>query len=304
MLMHEVESYLAVRRAAGFALRRTERHLRSFARFAIDHGENHVRAQTALQWAALSPSPCQPHYRLRSVINLARYLRAEDDRHELPPDDVFVHRHRRPRPFIFSPGEIESLVAHAARLGPTGSLRPHTYSTLFALLATTGLRISEALKLRLTDLTPDGLIIRETKFRKNRLVPLHETACAAMDRYLVYRRAVRGPDDHLFVSARGKKLSYAIVYVTFKQLLRAIALNPRPGAGSPPRIHSLRHTFAVRALESCRGDRHQIARHVLALSTYLGHVGIASSYWYLEVTPQLLADTSMASETFFYRRDL
>lgn len=297
MLRRDVESYLATRRAAGFAMVRVARFLRAFARFASDRGESHVRAATAIEWAEQVTSPAQPYYRLRAVVHLARYLHAEDGRHEIPPDDVFVRRHRRPRPFIFSATEIAALVERAARLGPADSLRPHTYSTVFALLASTGLRVSEALKLRLSDVTPDGLIIRETKFRKSRLVPLHPTAAAALDRYVQRRRGAAAADDHLFISVYGRKLSYAVVRFVFKQLLRDLGVGRR--GGRSPCIHALRHTFAVRALEGCDGDRRQVTRHVLALSTYLGHVSISSSYWYLDVTPDLLDRVASSTESVF-----
>lgn len=301
MLMRDVESYLAVRRAAGFELRRVERYLLSFARFAEARGETHVRADTAIKWSALPAATLQWHYRLRAVLNLARYLRAEDARHELPPEDVFVHRHRRPRPFIFTPDEVRRLVTEATRLGPAGSLRPRTYSTLFTLLAITGIRISEALALRMEDFIADGLVILESKFKKNRLVPLDSTAVAGIRRYLVQRCAVRGSDDELFVSPRGKKISYAAVYRIFRELIQKADVGPRLGV--PPRIHSFRHTFAVRALEDCRGNRSEVDRRVLALSTYLGHSSIASTYWYLEATPELLADISTATAGLFSGSD-
>ncbi len=297
MLTRDVESYLATRRAAGFALMRVARFLRAFAQFASDRGESHIRAATAVDWAAQATSPVQPHYRLRAVVGLARYLHAEDDRHEIPPDDVFVQRHRRPRPFIFSAGEIAALVERAARLGPPNSLRPHTYSTVFALLASTGLRVSEALKLRLSDVTPDGLLVRETKFRKNRLVPLHPTAADALGRYVERRRKVLAVDDHLFISVYGRKVSYAVVVLVFKQLMREMGVVRR--VGRSPCIHALRHTFAVRSLEGCQGDGRHVTRHMLALSTYLGHASISSSYWYLDVTPELLDRVAASTENTF-----
>jgi integrase len=294
MLMREVDSYLQLRRALGFRLRTDERLLRSFARFASERAETHVRAGVAIDWAARGSSPEQRARRLQVVALLARHLRAEDARNEQLPSGVFG-RSRPPRrpPSLFSAAELQRLLAEASHLGPDGSLRPHTFRTLFALLAATGLRISEALALRFKDITPDGLVIRETKFRKNRLVPLHETVLAALEAYFDRRRHARGADDHVFISMRGRSIAYPTAYKTFRALVRAIELPPGP---REHRIHDLRHTFAVRALEACPHERNRVTRHLLALSTYLGHSHVAHTYWYLQATPQLMRDISDACE--------
>ena len=175
MLMQAIDTYLAIRRAMGFALTQAEGYLRNFVRFATARGDTHVVATTAIDWASLTKSEAQRHYRLQTVIRFARFMSAEDSRHEIPPHDIFCGRRQRPIPYIFSDDEIEQLMSAASRLGPPGSLRPHTYSTLFGLLAVTGMRPSEARNLHLQDVTIDGLLIRETKFHKSRLLPLHVT---------------------------------------------------------------------------------------------------------------------------------
>ena len=298
MLINDVESYLAIRRAAGFDLKIPEFLLRSFARFACRRNEKHVVTRTAIEWASMAPSSGQRDRRLKCIIRFARHIRVEDARHEIPPDGVFGHPNRQRRvPFIFSPAEVSQLVAKASGLGPAGSLRPHTYSTLFALLAATGLRISEALRLCLNDITPDGLVIRKTKFRKSRLVPLHETALAGLQRYLMRRRSAPGNDDHIFVSLRRRGLHNTTVHRVFCNLVRTAKIRRR-SEPPVPHVHSLRHTFAVRVLESCPKDRDQIGRHLLALSTYMGHAHVTDTFWYLEATPQLLGDIATAWETF------
>lgn len=298
MLMQAIDAYLTLRRAAGFDLRNTERLLRNFARFAAAHGDTHVRTQTTIDWAARAPSPNQRDRRLKVVMLFARHSYVEDRRHEVPPDGVFGKQPpQRRQPFLYSPADMQRVITAASRLGPSGSWRPQVYSTLFALLATTGLRISEALALRVADVTADGLIIRQTKFRKSRLVPLHKTAVEALDGYLAQRRCWSGGDDHLFVSHRGGPLPYQTVNATFLRLTRTMGL--RPGPGQPgPRLHDLRHTFAVRALERCPREPGAITRHMLALSTYLGHTHVAHTFWYLHATPQLLSDIAEACESF------
>jgi integrase len=299
MLMTQVDRYLAIRRAAGFALVPIEGYLRHFARFATACGEASVVATTAIAWATLAPSEAQRAYRLQTVLRFARFLHAEDPSHEIPPVEVFRGRRPRPTPDIFSDEDIHQLLQYASRLGPPGSLRPHTYRTLFGLLAVTGMRVAEARNLLLQDLTADGLLIRQTKFHKSRLLPLHATTRAALDRYLCHRRRIAGLDAHLFVTRRGGPLSRTVVTQTFHQLLAAAGIPHAPGLRRP-RLIDLRHTFAVRALEASPKTRDAIGRHTLVLTTYMGHTCVASTYWYLESTPQLMADIARSCEAFLY----
>lgn len=159
MLAEAVESYVALRRAAGFAFKSEGSHLKSFAVFSEAKGESYVRVPIAIEWASLARSVPQRARRLGIVIRLARYLRAEDDRHEIPPAVFGAEKPPRPVPYILSQDQIRQLIQAAARSGYR-TLRRETYSTLFALLACTGLRVSEAIRLRFADLTPDGLVIR------------------------------------------------------------------------------------------------------------------------------------------------
>lgn len=296
-LNHAVDSYLAVRRAAGFELRVSESLLRLFAAFASRRGETHVQAQSAVAWAAEAPSPYQRKWRLQVVRIFARHAHAEDERHEIPPGNVFCPRRQPYVPFRFSLEQVHQLLQQAARLTPTGSLRPWTYTTLLSLLAVTGLRISEALALRFSDVTPDGLQIRETKFRKSRLVPLHPSTSVGLDRYLQRRRRVGGADDHVFISLRGGALRYPTVNATFRALIRDGGF-PLGLGGSRPRVHDLRHHFAARVLQACPCDRQRASQHMLALATYMGHARLASTYWYLHATPHLLEDIADACERF------
>jgi integrase/recombinase XerD len=294
MMTPLLDDYMALRRAAGFQLRVQEVHLRNFVKFATERGDAFVRTQTALDWAALAPSASQRGNRLDVVRIFARFARIEDSRHEVPPVGVFSSRRLPYRPFIFTADQIRSVLEYAARL-PPGSLRPWTYCTLFSLLAVTGMRISEALALRFDDITPDGLLIRKTKFQKSRLVPLHPTTQAGLDRYLQRRRHFGGDDDHVFISLRYRPPHYATVLATFLQAVRDIGLHPGPGQRGP-RLHDLRHSWAVAALEACPFGHDQVNQHVLGVSTYLGHAKLASTYVYLHTTPHLLADIAARCE--------
>jgi len=291
MLMKKVDDYLTLRRAGGYALEVPEYHLRNFARFAAQRQETLIRTRTVIEWASQAPSLNQREHRLQIVLRFARHLQVEDPRHELPPRGIFRRRRTRPVPYLWTPREVTLLLQAAARLEPQDSLRPHLYSTLFALLYVTGLRISEALALEFDDFDSESqtLLIQKTKFKKSRRIPLHPTTVAALDRYLERRRRVTTEHKLLFISVRGRRLDRSSVGWVFHRLLKTIGLNPGP-QGRRPRIHDLRHGFATRALETCPEGRDQIGRHMLALSTYLGHTHISDTYWYLEATPTLMRD--------------
>lgn len=295
MLTEAIDTYLRVRRACGFKLCDDECSLNSFARFATARGEIHVVADTAITWAKQASKEQQRARRLQTVIRFARFSRLTDSNHEIPPEGVFCTSAQRPAPYLFTDTQIQALMDHAAQLGPHGSLRPETYTTLIGLLAATGLRVSEALGLRLPDFTADGLMIRETKFRKTRLLPLHDTTRAALERYRAKRCRLATLDDHLFVSHRYGALKYGTVYQTFIRLLSAAGLCGQPGQPQP-RLLDFRHTFASNALQSCSGARSDTDRHMLALMTYLGHAHPSSTYWYLERSPQLMSDIARACE--------
>ncbi len=296
MLAQAVESYLAVRRACGFEFKPQSTFLRSFATFSNAKGKRHVCSEIAIEWAGLARSVHQRAARLGHVIRFARHVRAEDQSHELPPAVFGSERQSRPTPYIFSQDNINRLVQAASQSGSC-CLRQHTYSTLFALLACTGLRVSEALRLRFEDITPDGLVIQCSKFHKSRLVPLHETTQAGLERYLKHRRPYAPFDDHVFVSLRRKPLLLRDVETAFQTAVDKIGLRRGPRLHRPT-PHSLRHTFAVRALETCPDGRERITKHMLALSTYLGHSNVSHTYWYLEATPDLMRSIIERCETF------
>jgi integrase len=294
-MLDAIETYLALRRATGFAMSNAEYLLKSFAAFAVERAQTHVQTQTVIDWAALGPSVAQRDARLKAVCRFVRHIQIEDARHELPPANHFGARKRRRTPHIYSTDEIDRLVEAALRLRPKGGLRALTFATLVALLSATGLRISEALRLTVADVTGDGLLIRETKFRKTRLVPLHDTAAAGLERYLARRRP-RSHDDPVLVDERGLALRYIAVKETFDKLICRAGVQSR--TVRRPRLHDLRHTFAVRALQDSPVGRSRCGAHMVALATYMGHVNIYATYWYLEATADLMRDVAAAGEEF------
>lgn len=293
MLTHAAHTYLAVRRSAGWTLRWQGTALTSFVAFSEARGHQYVSVAIALEWAGSARQVAQRARRLGVVIRFARYLHAEDRQHEVPPAIFGTERQRRPTPYILTAEQIRQLIDAVAR-ARVPTLRQATYRAFFALLACTGLRVSEAIRLRFADLTADGLVIRETKFRKTRLVPLHPSAQAGLERYLQDRRSFAPADDHVFVSLRRKPLLGRDVITAFSKAVKDVGLPCRSGAR--PSAKSLRHTFATRALQTCPDGRDAITRHTVALSTYLGHKSVAETYWYLEAVPELMQDIANRAE--------
>jgi integrase len=296
MLSRDLARYIDQKRSLGFKFNSQNVVLRSFVKFAKECGDRYIRSARVLAWAAQASSPEHRRTRLLTVRRFALALHAENARHQVPAADALGQaRIKRRSPYIYSLEEIERLLRAAATLEPAGSIRPIMYATLLGLIAVTGIRIAEALALQLDDVTADGLIIRESKFRKSRLLPLHMTTRQALDRYLIARREAAVGARSLFISVAGKPLHYNTVRNVFLQLLDRTKLR-RAHAGRDPRIHDLRHTFAVRSLEQCRHDHNAVARHIVALGTYLGHAHVTDTYWYLQATPVLMGQIAEAGE--------
>jgi integrase len=303
-MAHQAKRYLEHRRALGFALNINGHLLMDFARFADRSGHRGpLTTELALRWAGL-PSAVSPRYRaqrLGIVRVFARHLAAIDPRTEIPDRRWLGSRHRRPQPHIYSDQQLRRLVLAAGKLEPTDPLRPRTYATLLGLLACTGLRISEALKLTrgTVDLDRGILRIDQTKFRKSRLVPLHPTAVTALRAYAEERDQDPRARDALafFVGAQGRRLPYSTVRNTFRRLCNRLGWRSN-GTLPKPRIHDLRHSFACRRLLNWYEQGADVDHAIAALSTYLGHGKVTDTYWYLTGTPQLLAIAGARFERF------
>lgn len=293
-LRQSLVDYLSLRRALGYRLRRPEKLLRQFLDFLDASGAQTITTQHALAWA------CQPKsgdenwwaHRLSVVRVFASYVHAEDASAEVPPRDLLPSRPRRATPYLYSERDIAALVEAAGALRTT--LRRATYQSLIGLLAVTGMRVGEAIGLDRGDFdAAEGvLLIRHAKFDKTREVPLHRTSVAALQRYLACtdRECAARSTPALFVSISGTRLLYCNVQWTFKRLARQAGLVPRT-ARCRPRIHDLRHAFAVNTLlDACRNGTE--AQWLTLLPTYLGHVDPAASYWYLSAAPELLAQAA------------
>lgn len=292
-MLDAVEKYLTERRSLGFALRIEGGQLRSFARFADGIGHRGpLTIDLAVRWAT-APAPRGrrfPGRRLEVVRPFARYCASIDAVSEVPSRFLLGAPRVRPLHHIYADDQVVALLAEAGRLGPAGALRPKTYATLFGLLAATGLRVSEALRLAGTDvdLQSNLLVVRSTKFRKSRLVPLHATAAHALRGYVAERDGLlpRLAASTFFVGDRGRPLRYPTVRLVFQRLRRVLgwdSLVPRP------RIHDLRHAFACRRLRDWYAQGLDPTAKVASLATYLGHAHVSDTYWYLTGSPELLA---------------
>lgn len=302
MLSREVQRYMALRRSLGYRLLETERYLQAFAKFAELAGDRHVRAARALEWASMASTPLMRGIQLRTVGLFASFLRAEDPAHEVPPTGLFPTRLKRQAPYIYSRDEVARLIEAAGRLHRTYPLRRETYAVLVGLIASTGLRISEALDLKFDDVEPDvgALVIREGKFGKARRVPLHPTVSEVLGHYIVVRRKIWADDRHLFLSASKRRIGRSMANYTFRTIAKLAGIET--GRARPCRIHDLRHTFATRSLEACSADRGSVAEHFVALSTYMGHTDIKHTYWYFEATPELMEGMARAAEALMAGR--
>lgn len=301
MLNRAMERYVEINRAAGFKFAEQHSILKCFVEFAAEAGDEFLHIDRISKWVALTPSARRRRTKLLTIRRFALAAQAEDSRHEVPAVDAFGRATaERPSPYIYTAEEISRLLQAAGQMPTQGSITAVLYVTLFGLIAATGLRISEALALQCSDVSEDGLVIRVSKNRKSRLVPLHQTTRERLDAYLVVRRRNGTSDGSLFISTSGRALTCDAVRSVFRRLTQTIGLQSESGQRQP-RIHDLRHTFAVRALECCAHDRDAVARQIGFLSTYLGHTSVTGTYWYLEATPVLMRQIADASESLYRR---
>ena len=288
LLSCQLEDYLDIRRGLGVKLEKAGHLLPQFVAFLDERGQSTVTVEAALAWA-VHPTIVQPgraHERLSMVRGFARYLQAFDPDTEVPPAGLTARR-RRPTPYLFSPADIDRLLAATGGLRP--ALRAATFRTYFGLLAATGMRGCEARRLDHDDVDLDAgvLTIRDSKFGRSRRIPIHPTTVGALADYTRIRRRLGGSGPSVFVSAAGTRLGGQVVGVAFRRCARHVEFALQPGSG-PPRPHALRHAFAVTTVAGWYRDGIDVNVAMPLLSAYLGHTSPASTYWYLQAVPELL----------------
>jgi integrase len=284
---HEhLADYLRVRRALGFKLEQAGELLPDFVRYLDARHAAHVTSRVAVAWAT-QPRETQPAWwrrRLVVVRGFAKYLHTLDRRHEVPPIDLLPAQRARTIPYVYSDGDVQALLQGTEIL--RHSFRTLTYRTLFGLIAATGMRVGEAIALDVQDFDPRraALMIRKSKFDKSRQLPLHPTTVRALASYL-HQRSPGRRRSSLFCSTTGTRLFYQNVHDTFLRVLYAAGLGERTPR---PTIHDLRHTFAIRTVLDWHRAGLDVEARLPSLSTYLGHIGPSSTYWYLTAVPELM----------------
>lgn len=294
-LRSALKQYLSLRQGLGYKYQHQARRLTDFVSFMEKHKATTITTKLAITWATL---PAGRHatwaLRLTDVRGFARHVANSDPKTEVPPPGMLPPL-KRAKPYVYSDLEINALLTAALALPPASGLRRWTYHYLFGLIAVTGLRLSEAIGLERADvdLTESVLTVRDSKFGKSRLVPLHPTTCAALRSYAERRDAHLGSrcGMHFFVAERGGRLLHQYVHRVFWRLSREIGLR-RPGDHSGPRLHDFRHRFAIRTLLGWYREGTDVEQQIPALSTYLGHVCVRDTYWYLSACPELMEEAA------------
>jgi integrase/recombinase XerD len=297
-LRRALADYLRVRRSLGFKLKAAGELLPGFLSHLEKAKSPIITTSLAVEWATL-PQDVHPAWwtsRLVAVRGFAKYLQTIEPRHHVPPLELLPHRRARAAPYIYEPVEITALLAATTTL--RNELRTETYRTFLGLLAVSGIRTGEAIALDDSDvdLRRGVLVIRKTKFGKTREVPLHRSTVRVLARYQHDRDRLmpRQRSPSLFISTAGTRLIYQNVHETFLQLVYAAGLGERDPLR--PRIHDLRHTFAVRTVLAWHRAGEDVEAKLPMLSTYLGHIGPSSTYWYLTAIPALLESATARLE--------
>ena len=290
-----LSDYLAVRRALGVQLERPEKLLRQFLCHLRERGLEQITVEAIVEWVRLpeTPSPGWLGMRMNAVRGFAAFCHGLDPVHQLPPRGVLSGSGKRATPYLYSAAEIDALCHAAGAL--RGEVRQATYRTLIRLLAATGMRIGEAAALDVGDFDRQQgvLTVREAKFDRHRLLPLHPSTTEAL---VTYRQQFERAHPHpgtpaLLASGSGTRLLTVNIGATFRQLVRLAGLGPR-SANCRPRPHDLRHTFAVRTLIDWYRDGAPVEPRLPLLSTYLGHTSPVHTYWYLQAAPELMAEAA------------
>jgi len=294
-LQQDLKNYLSIRRSLGFRLQLPGSLLRKFVGFVNAAGASHITTELALRWA-MQPRRAQPWtwaWRLGMVRRFATWLSAIEPRTEIPATSLLPHRYRRKPPHLYRDEEIERVLRRTQHLPSYKGLRARTFTTVFGLLVATGMRVNEALGLDRPDVDLDRgiLCIRRTKFGKSRYVPVHPSTVKALKQYATARdRLFPAPlTPAFFVSERGRRVPDWTARYTFAKVSQQVGLRPAAyGHGRGPRLHDLRHRFAVCTLIRWYRAGLDVERELPKLATYLGHVHVNDTYWYLEAVPELL----------------
>lgn len=296
-LKMEADDYIKLRRTLGFKLTNTHYFLKDFTSFMECERAPYITTELALRWAK-QPQHTLPAWwskRLSAIRSFARYMKTMDPRHEVPPNGILPQQYQRRTPYIYRNEEVLALLQACEWLPRRNGLLRYTYYTVFGLLAVTGMRISEitALQRKDVDLTQGILTIRDSKFQKSRAIPVHESTVHVLRVYAHLRDQIF-PNcklSNFFLTDIGTGLSHLVIRHAFIQLSRKIGLR-KPTDSDGPRVHDLRHRFAVNTIIRWYQQGVNVDHHILILSTYLGHTKPSDTYWYLSAVPELIGLTA------------
>ncbi len=294
-LKQALKDYIDVRRSLGFQLRHPASLLRKFVEFLHAAGSPYITTSLAIRWAT-QPSNAEPATwarRLGMVRQFAIWYSAIEPHTEIPSSSLLPSRRRRKPPYIYSDEEVAKILSRTQQLQSSKGFRARTFTTLFGLMVATGMRVNEVVGLDRSDVDLDGSVlhIRKTKFRKSRYVPIHATTAAALRQYARVRDRLfcAPPTPAFFISEHGRRIPSQMAHYNFAKVSQRIGLRvPAKYHGHGPRLHDLRHRFATRTLIQWYRAGLDVERELPKLSTYLGHVHVSDTYWYLEAVPELL----------------
>lgn len=307
LISRQIEEYISYKKALGYQIKIESQELRRFASFTVSIGqEGSLTKDLAFQWATLKPDYSRWYMarRMETIQTFAKYICVFDPLAQMPPKGVFGKCHGRTTPYIFTEQEICILIQASANLFSPDGLRTKAISTAIGLLWSTGMRPNEVCKLMDSDvdLKNSLITVRETKFSKSRVIPIHETTISKLRSYVSDRDNLRKDfsELHFFITTDSRKLALRNLESAFQVIRDQILKDKKEWDRRPPRLYDIRHTFACNTLLRWLKNGANIDLKILYLSTYLGHVKVADTYWYLTGTPELLQLTSRSFEKHFY----
>lgn len=291
-ITRQIEEYIAYKRSLGYVIKIESQELRRFGKYTRDIGhDGSLTAELAIRWASLDNNFTRKYMarRLETLHTFAVYISAFDAQAQIPQNGVFGKAHLRTAPYIYTDSEVLSLMHHAGSLYSPDGIRAYTVASAIGLMYATGIRVSELTSLRIANVRiKEGyLFINSSKFKKNRLVPLHCTVIARLSEYRAFIESkidVKNDDDYFFVTSYGRRFNTRAFEYAF-QLIRPLVFCD---AERPPRLYDLRHTFACNTVKRWHEAGEDVNWKLYLLSAYMGHVKPEDTYWYLSATPELL----------------
>lgn len=307
LISRQVEEYISYKNSLGYQIKIESQELRRFASYAVSIGHNgSLTTDLAFEWATLKPDYSRWYMarRMEIIRTFAKYICVLDSMAQMPPKGMFGDCHGRSTPYIYTEEELFTLMDASAKLLSPDGLRCKAVFTAIGLLWTTGMRPNEVCRLKNDDVDLENnlITIQETKFSKSRMIPIHESTAKELRTYVNDRDTLRShfSDHHFLLTTGSRKLVLPNLNYAFQVIKKKILTDDKEWSRRPPRLYDFRHTFACNTLLRWLKKDINIDLKIIYLSTYLGHVKVADTYWYLTGTPELMQLTSNKFESYFY----